>query len=125
MVKEDARKAKGRNRILKIEIKLPIPSGDIERKAFCHWGTSKKCSLSWKYVGKVLDPNGFFLYLSKSARVFLIRGPHVQSQPYKCKVKAVYVGSPPCTHDAWLKPLCFPVLRRVSPLLSIPRVPVT
>ena len=36
MVKEDARKAKGRNRILKIEIKLPIPSGDIEGKAFCH-----------------------------------------------------------------------------------------
>ena len=56
MVRQDARKAIGSNRILEIGTKLLNPSGDIEGRAFCHWGTQKKCSLSWKYIGKGFGP---------------------------------------------------------------------
>ena len=64
MVREDARKAIGKSR----------PSGDIKRRVFYHWETSKKCSLGWKYVDKGFGLKRLLLYLSKSARVFLIRG---------------------------------------------------
>ena len=74
MVKEDARRAIGSKRILEIGTKLPNPSGDIKGRAFYHWGTSKKCSLSWKYVGDGFGPKRLLLYLNKLARVFLIRG---------------------------------------------------
>ena len=52
MVREDARKAIRRNRILEIGTKLPNPSGDIKRRIFYHWQTSKKWSLGWKYIGE-------------------------------------------------------------------------
>jgi len=52
MVGEDARKTVGSDGILEIRTRLPNPSGDIKRRIFYHWGTSKKCSLGWKYVGE-------------------------------------------------------------------------
>ena len=48
MIGKDARKTIGSNGILEFRAKLPNPSGDIKRKVFCHWETSKKCSLGWK-----------------------------------------------------------------------------
>ena len=77
MVRKDASKAIRSNIILEIGTKLPHPSGHIEGRAFYHWGTSKKCYLSWKYVGEGFGPKRLLLYLSKLARVFLIRGPYV------------------------------------------------
>jgi len=41
MVRQDARKAIGSNRILEIGTKLLNPSGDIKRRVFYHWETSK------------------------------------------------------------------------------------
>ena len=59
MVREDARKAIGSNKILEIGTKHPNPSGNIKRKVFCHWETSK--SVLW--VGntwiRVLDSNDY------------------------------------------------------------------
>ena len=101
MVREDARKAIGSNRILEIWTKLPNPSGDIKRRVFYHWETSKKCSLGWKYVDKGFRLKRLLLYLSKTTRVFLIRGPRMQNQPYVRKVKAAYASSFPRTHDTW------------------------
>ena len=109
MVREDARNAIGSNRILEIGTKLPNPSRDIKRRVFCHWETSKKCSLGWKYVGGGFGLKRLLLYLSKSARFFLIRSPRTQDQPCVRKVKAAYVGSFLHMHDAWQKPMfpCF------------------
>ena len=76
MVRKDVRKAIESNKTLEIGTKLPNPSGDIEGRAFCHLGTSKKCSLSWKYVGEGFGPKQLLLYLSKSVRIFPIHGPH-------------------------------------------------
>ena len=101
MVGEDARNTIRSDGILEIGTKLPNPSGDIKRRVLCRWETSKKCSLDWKYVGEGFGPKRLLLCLSKSVRVFLIRGPRAQSQPYIHKVKAAYVGSSPHSHDAW------------------------
>ena len=59
------------------------------------------CYLGWKHVGEGFGLKWLLLYLSKSARVFLIRGLHMQDQSYVRKVKAAYVGSFPRMHDAW------------------------
>ena len=112
MVREDARKAIRRNRILEIGTKLPNPSGDFKRRVFCHWETLKKCSLGWKYVEEVFGLKWLLLYLSKSARVFLIRSPCTQNQPCVCKVKAAYAGSFPCMHSTWQKPM-FPCFEKI------------
>ena len=52
MIGEDARKTIRSNEILKIGTKLPNSSGDIKRRVFYHYETSKKCSLGWKYMGE-------------------------------------------------------------------------
>ena len=103
MVKEDARKAIGSNRILEIKTKLSNPSGDIRRRIFFHWETLKKCSLGWKYVGKGFRLKQLLLYLSKLARVLLIHSLRMQNQPCVCKVKAAYVGLSPRMLGSWQK----------------------
>ena len=60
MVRKDARKAIGSSRILEIGTKLPNPSGDIKRRVFCHWETSKKCSWVGNTLMRVLDSNDYF-----------------------------------------------------------------
>ena len=45
MVGEDTINTVGSDEILEIRTKLLNPSGDIKRKVFCHWRTSKKGSL--------------------------------------------------------------------------------
>ena len=49
---KDARKTIGSNGILEIGTKLLNPSGDIKRRVFYHYETSKKCSMGWKYMGE-------------------------------------------------------------------------
>ena len=101
MVREDARMAIGSNRILEIRTKLPNPSGDIKRKVFYHWETTKKFSLGWKYINEGFGLKWLLLYLSKPARVFLIRSPLTQNQPCVRKFKVAYVGLFPHMHGAW------------------------
>ena len=60
MVGEDARKTIGSNGILEIGTKLPNPSGDIKRRVFCHWETSKKCPWVGNTLMRVLDSNDYF-----------------------------------------------------------------
>ena len=74
-----------------------------------YWGTSKKGSLGWKYVDEGFRLKQLLLYLGNLVRVFLIRSPRMQGQPYVHKVKTTYAGSSPRTHDAWQKPIlpCF------------------
>ena len=101
MVWKDRRNTIGSDGVLEIRTKLPNPSQDIKRRVFCHWGTSKKGSFGWKYVGEGFELKWLLLYLSKSVRVFLICGPRTQSQPCIRKVKAAYAGSSPHTQGAW------------------------
>ena len=78
MVREDARKAirsieslkSGPSFLIQVETSRGEFSA-IERP-------QKKCSLSWKYVSEGFGLKRLILYLSKSARVFLIRGLHMQ-----------------------------------------------
>ena len=118
MIGKDARKTIGSNGILEIKTKSPNPSWDIKWRVFCHWKTSKKCSLGWKYVDEGFGLKRLLLYLSKSVRVFLIHSPLTQGQPYICKVKAAYGGPSPHTHNAWKKPM-FPYFERSFSLQGI------
>ena len=60
MVWEDTRKAVGGNRIFKIRTKPLDPSGDIKRRVFCHWGTSKRVLWDENTSVRVLNSNGYF-----------------------------------------------------------------
>ena len=112
MVGEDTRNTVGSDGILEIMTKPPNPSEDVKRRVFYHWGTSKKGSLGWKYVGKGFELKWLLLYLSKSVRVFLIRDSHMQSN-------SVYAKSMQCM-QAYLhvctvlgRSPCSPVLSKV------------
>ena len=103
MVWEDTRKTIRGNGILEIGTKPPNPSRNIKWRVFYHWGTSKKGSLHWNYVGEGFRLKQLLLYLSKSIRVFfffwLICGSRTQGQPCIRKVKVVYTGPSPRTHS--------------------------
>ena len=97
IVKEDARKAIGSNRILEIRTNSPNPSRDIKWRVFCHWGTSKKGSLDWKYVGEGFGLKQLLLYLSRAFRVSSDSQPtyarstlHTQSQSCVCRLISTY-----------------------------------
>ena len=67
------------------------------------------CYLGWKHVGEGFGLKWLLLYLSRSARIFLIHGPCMQNQPCVRKVKAMYASSSPHMHGTWKKPMfpCF------------------
>ena len=105
MVREDARKAIGSKKILETRTKLPIQvetsRGEIS--------AIRRPQKSVLWVGNTLvrffGLKRLLLYLSKSAKVFLIHGPRMQNQSYICKVKATYASSFPHMHNAWQKPM--------------------
>ena len=110
--REDARKTIGSNEILKIRTKLPNPSGDIKRRIFCHWGTSKRCFLGWKYIGECFRLKQLFLYLSKLVRVFLING-HVRRVDNAYTKSTLHTQAHLHVHMAHGRIPCSPILNRV------------